>query len=238
MFIRVIRFWQVWVNVPWVVNRKFEFALGQASQYVSGRLLDVGCKKKPYRKLYAEAVRSHIGVDLTLPHGERGEEAASRAMGPDVLTDAHHLPFRSASFDTVICTHVFVHLKEPSQAVGEMSRVLREGGHLVLSARQMWHVYVAEDYFRFTGHGLRYLAEKNGLEVLEILGVGGFLARLGVKLIYFLHSLNRRWLRFFTEVPLGILIVLIQGLFYFLDSIFPTPNDVVFNVLVARKGPQ
>ena len=238
MFTRVIHFWQVWVHSCWLVNRKFEFALSQASQYVGGRLLDVGCGPRPYRKLYAESVGRHIGVDLTLPPGKGGEEAASRAMGPDVLTDAHHLPFHSESFDTVLCTHVLVRLKEPSQAIGEMSRVLREGGYLVLSARQMWHVYVAEDYFRFTEYGLRYLAEKNGLEVLEVLGVGGFFARLGVKLIYFLHSLNRRWLRFFTEVPLGILIVLIQGLFYILDSIFPTPNDVVFNVLVARKGPQ
>lgn len=238
MFTRVIHFWQVWVDLPWLTDRKFEFALSQASPYVIGRLLDVGCNRKPYRKLYAESVRRHIGVDFTIPAGKPGEEAASRAMGPDVLTDAHHLPFCSESFDTVLCTHVLVHLKEPSQAIGEMSRVLREGGCLVLSARQMWHVYIAEDYFRFTESGLRYLAEKNGLEVLEVFGVGGFFSRLGVKLTYFLHSLNRRWLRFFTTVPLGILIVFIQGLFYFLDSIFPTPNDVVFNVLVARKGSQ
>ena len=238
MLAKVLHFWQVWVHLPWLVNRKFEFALSQASQYVGGRLLDVGCGQKPYRKFYSESVGSHIGVDLTIPHGKPGEEAASRAIGPDVLADGHHLPFRSTSFDTVICTHVLVHFKEPSQAVGEMSRVLREGGQLVLSARQMWHVYVAEDYFRFTEYGLRYLAEKNGLEVLEVFGVGGFFARLGVKLTYFLLSLNRRWLRFFTEIPLGLLIVLIQGVFYFLDSIFPTPNDVVFNVLVARKGSQ
>lgn len=238
MLTRVIRFWQVWVKLPWVVDRKFDFALSQARQYVGGRLLDVGCGAKPYRKLYAASVDRHIGVDFTIPDGNREEEVASRAMGPDVLADGQHLPFRSTSFDTVLCTHVFVHFKEPSQAMGEMSRVLREGGHLVLSARQMWHVYVAEDYFRFTENGLRHLAKKNGLEVLQVFGVGGFFARLGAKLSYFLHSLNRRKLRFFIEVPLGILIVFIQGLFYFLDSIFPTQNDVVFNVLVARKGSQ
>ncbi len=238
MFTRVIHIWQVWVHVPWLVYRKFEFALSQARQHVSGRLLDVGCGPKPYRKLYAESVDRHIGVNLTLPHGKRGEGVASRAMGPDVLADGQHLPFRSTSFDTVLCTHVLVHLKEPSQAIGERSRVLREGGYLVLSARQMWHVYVAEDYFRFTEYRLRYLAEKNGLEVLQVFGVGGFFSRLGVKLTYFLDSLNRRWLRFFTEVPLEILTVFRQRLFYFLYSIFPTPNDVVFNVLVARKGSQ
>ncbi len=109
MFTRVIHFWQVWVNLPWLTDRKFEFALSQASQYVGGRLLDVGCGIKPYRKLYAESVGRHIGVDFTFPNGKPREEIASRAIGPDVLADGQHLPFRSTSFDTVICTHVFVH---------------------------------------------------------------------------------------------------------------------------------
>ena len=82
MLTRVIRFWQVWVKLPWLVDRKFEFALSQARQYVSGRLLDVGCGQKPYRQLYAESVGTHIGVDFTIPDGKGGEEVASRAMGP------------------------------------------------------------------------------------------------------------------------------------------------------------
>lgn len=46
--------------------------------------------------------------------------------------DAHHLPFGDASFDTVVCTFSLCNIPDPHQAVGEMRRVLRPGGRLVL----------------------------------------------------------------------------------------------------------
>jgi 2-polyprenyl-3-methyl-5-hydroxy-6-metoxy-1,4-benzoquinol methylase len=153
----------------------------------------------------------------------------------EVYGDAHALPFRSEAFDTVLCTHVLVHLKEPHQAIGEMARVLKRGGCLILSARQMWHVYTPQDYYRFTASGLRYLAQQHGLEVIAVVPVGGFIGRLGVKLTYWLHSLNRRAVRWATEIPLGLLILVTQGTFYLLDALLPTPDDVIFNVLVARR---
>ncbi|MDP9069206.1 MAG: class I SAM-dependent methyltransferase [Actinomycetota bacterium] len=46
--------------------------------------------------------------------------------------DAHHLPFVDASFDTVVCTYSLCNIPDPHRAVGEMKRVLRPGGQLVL----------------------------------------------------------------------------------------------------------
>lgn len=46
--------------------------------------------------------------------------------------DAHHLPFDDASFDTAVCTFSLCNIPDPHQAVGEMRRVLRPGGSLVL----------------------------------------------------------------------------------------------------------
>jgi SAM-dependent methyltransferase len=197
--------------------------------YVEGELLDVGCGQKPYKDLYHGAVTRHIGVDRL------SSSASACEAEVDVFGDAHALPFSARSFDTVLCTHVLVHLQEPDQAMREIRRVLKKGGHLILSARQMWHVYTPEDYHRFTASGLRYLAQKHGFEVIELTGVGGFVGRVGVKLVYFLHSLNRSRVRWLTEVPLGLMILATQVAFYVLDGIFGTPNDVVFNILVARK---
>ena len=221
----LVAFWNRWVHEPWVVNRPFERVLRQYRGYVQGRLLDVGCGRKPYRTLYAKRVSWHLGVDIPRsPHHTA-----------DVFGDAQALPFRSASFDTVLCTHVLVHVPEPHQAIGEMSRVLKAGGVLILSARQMWHVYTPRDYYRFTAVGLRYLAEQHGLEVVSVIPVGGWWGRSGVKLTYWLHSLNRRSIRWLTEIPLGAVILATQAVCYCLDQLLFTADDVVFNILITRK---
>ena len=45
---------------------------------------------------------------------------------------AHELPFAEASFDTVLCTFGLCAIPDPAAAVGEMVRVLRPGGRLIL----------------------------------------------------------------------------------------------------------
>nr|WP_083661293.1 methyltransferase domain-containing protein [Actinophytocola xanthii] len=46
--------------------------------------------------------------------------------------DAHALPFPEASFDMVVCTFGLCAIPDVEAAVGEMARVLRPGGRLVL----------------------------------------------------------------------------------------------------------
>ena len=46
--------------------------------------------------------------------------------------DAEHLPFDDASFDTVVCALSLCTIPSPDAAVGEMRRVLRPGGRLLL----------------------------------------------------------------------------------------------------------
>ena len=46
---------------------------------------------------------------------------------PDVIADAHNLPFRDASFEFTRCWHVLEHLKNPHQALREIRRVSDHG---------------------------------------------------------------------------------------------------------------
>jgi ubiquinone/menaquinone biosynthesis C-methylase UbiE len=46
--------------------------------------------------------------------------------------DAHGLPFDDASFDTVVCTFGLCAIPDHTKAIGEMTRVLRPGGRLIL----------------------------------------------------------------------------------------------------------
>ncbi|HEY5383489.1 MAG TPA: class I SAM-dependent methyltransferase [Candidatus Paceibacterota bacterium] len=89
------------------------------------------------------------------------------ARNPDIVGDAHALPFGAAHFEVVVCSEVFEHLQNPPQAVGEMWRVLKPGGLLVLTTRFIFPVHDAPgDYWRFTPYGLRLLFSQ--WEILEI----------------------------------------------------------------------
>jgi ubiquinone/menaquinone biosynthesis C-methylase UbiE len=46
--------------------------------------------------------------------------------------DAERLPFDDASFDTVVCALSLCSIPSPGAAIGEMRRVLRPGGRLLL----------------------------------------------------------------------------------------------------------
>jgi ubiquinone/menaquinone biosynthesis C-methylase UbiE len=61
-------------------------------------------------------------------HSSHGLERRSEYL----LADAEYLPFVDASFDGALMVASLHHLQDPARALGEMRRVLRDGGVLVL----------------------------------------------------------------------------------------------------------
>jgi SAM-dependent methyltransferase len=149
-----------------------------------GRLLDVGCGNARYRG-FLPAVDRYVGYDL--------DTAAAR---PDVCGAADRLPFREASFDSVLFTQVLEHVPSPDTALREIHRILRPGGRMLLSAPQHWRIHEAPyDFWRFTRFGLERLLGDVGFEIEELSAQGGvwrlvgqavnnaIVARLGAGLI-------------------------------------------------------
>jgi len=123
------------------------------SQHGSDELtLDLGCANSPYSRYF----NKRIGFDI-----KKGE-------GVDVVGDAHNLPFGDNKFDAILCTEVLEHLHSPQVAIAEMKRVLKKGGHLILSTRFIFPIHDApDDFYRYTKYGLKYLF-KEGWEILEL----------------------------------------------------------------------
>ncbi len=98
-----------------------------------GIALEVGCGSG--RLLFN--LKNHyarvIGSDFSL--GQLKSAKETNGDDPD-LTQAQiaNLPFKDGTFDLVLCVRVIQHLDQQQQeeAIGEMSRVLKEGGRLVL----------------------------------------------------------------------------------------------------------
>lgn len=83
---------------------------------------------------------------------------------PDIFADASRLPLHDASIDTVILLEVLEHLRHPAQVLSEIARVLRPGGHLLLTMPFLYPVHDApHDYQRYTCHGLARELEAAGL---------------------------------------------------------------------------
>jgi SAM-dependent methyltransferase len=149
----------LFVNPFYFARRELLRAMQALGPELRGRVLDVGCGSRPYESLVA--AREYVGLELDTPENRRGKKA-------DLFYDGHKLPFPDASFDAVICNQVLEHVFEPDAFVGEIARVLRGGGRLLLTVPFVWDEHEQpRDYGRYSSFGLAALLTRNGLRVLR-----------------------------------------------------------------------
>ena len=160
------------------------FTLHRATQelidaHAAGVCLDVGSGRAPYRDLLASRCERVVTLDI-----ER------RTEDVDLIGDIQNLEgIAEESYDTVVCTQVLEHLPRPWDALGEIRRVLRPGGKLILSVPHLPAIHEApHDYYRYTRYGLASLCEGAALESLEIREAGGLLSFVGHGASYALMS--------------------------------------------------
>jgi len=197
-----------------------------AQLYASGLLLDVGCGNKPYKNIFVSKVNSYVGVDVA--------DSPHRKVTPEVYGYALNLPFKNASFDTVLCTQVLDDLPEPGLAIKEMSRVLKKGGYLILTAPQSWGIHDApHDYYRFTKFGLAYLIQCADLSMVECEVRGGFWAMVGQHMSsHFFYKFGRYS---FLKVIIVPLCAILQRIALLLDRLDYSDNYTLGYTLVAKK---
>lgn len=127
--------------------------------HMKGRLLDVGCGRKPYRDMFA--VDEYVGLEIDTPQNRADKRA-------DYFYDGVLFPFTDHGFDGVVCNQVLEHVFTPNQFLGEIRRVLKPGGVLLLTVPFVWDEHEQpRDYARYSSFGLKSLLEKNGFEVVS-----------------------------------------------------------------------
>lgn len=113
------------------------FLLGDGRSWVCsqaiGRVLEVAIGTGRNLPFYSRDT-DLTGIDFSAAMLARARQAADE-LDVDValqLADAQHLPFDDGRFDTVVCTLALSSIPEPALAIGEMYRVLRGGGRLLV----------------------------------------------------------------------------------------------------------
>lgn len=141
----------------------------------SGEILDVGCGSSKI----LESIPAGVGLDVSMR-----KLRYRRALGNDlVAATLFALPFRSKSFDQLICSQVIEHVPRDEVFLHEFHRVLKPGGILIVGtpdyARLSWRIieklygilmpgaYADEHITHYTFAGLRSLLEENGFDYVD-----------------------------------------------------------------------
>jgi SAM-dependent methyltransferase len=157
-------------------------------------LLDAGCGEGRHCFGALERGARVVGIDLDEASLRAGSGAlASRGqelgrLSAMLQADAFRLPFRSETFDRVICAEVMEHVHDFRGAARELARVTRPGGRVAVTipTATSEHLYlrVGDDYFESPGGHIRIFRPR---ELARGLAAAG-LYTTGVGFAHALHT--------------------------------------------------
>ncbi|MDO5738921.1 MAG: class I SAM-dependent methyltransferase [Ornithinimicrobium sp.] len=117
------------------------------------RVLDAGCGSGPLSADLRDRGALVSGFDLSPAMVALARERLGAEVDLKVADLAERLPYEDDSFDVVVCSLALHYLKDWVAPLTELRRVLRPGGHLVVSvphpAAYLFN-YQGSDYFALT----------------------------------------------------------------------------------------
>jgi SAM-dependent methyltransferase len=160
--------------------------------------------------------------------------------------DGCDMDFDDQSFDTVINVQVLEHVFEPIRMVAEIGRVLKRGGHAVFVVPATSTMHMAPHYHcNFSRYWIEEAMDRAGLEIVELVPVGGVWSTTASHLFFFfLQSMRyegmsdariRRGAAFFLLWPFMALFALVClpiSLVFALGDLAEEPNN---HLVVARR---
>ena len=152
----------------------FNFIKSSLSLF-SGKILDVGCGKMPYKKYILEnsKVTEYIGLDI--------DDALiyDKKIKPDYTWDGIRMPFENDTFECAIGTEVLEHCPNPEIILKEIYRVLKPGGVFLFTVPFLWNLHeVPHDEYRYTPFSLERHLKNSGFRDVTIKATGGWHASM------------------------------------------------------------
>jgi SAM-dependent methyltransferase len=130
-------------------DRSTDSIVALADPAPADRLLDIACGPGYLTMALAQRAAGAVGLDATdkFIFGAAGEAARRGITNVHfVIGDVMRLAFRDSSFDLVACKMAFHHFPEPAAVLGQMARVTRPGGKIIIADLLTWEDPQRADY--------------------------------------------------------------------------------------------
>ena len=157
-----------------------------ASIPVGQRILDAGAGELQYKRFCAHL--DYVSQDFAQYDGLG--DGAGLQWGTwdqsqlDIVSDITNIPEPDASFDAVMCIEVLEHLPDPIRALRELTRLLKPGGTLIITAPFCCLTHFSP-HFYYTGysrHFYEYWLGELGFEIEDMQWNGNYFEYLAQEL--------------------------------------------------------
>ncbi len=223
-------FFGLFFNPFFFARRELVRHIGLCASAMTGKILDVGCGKKPYQKLFTNA-GEYIGMDIEISGHDHSQEEI------DVFYDGKTFPFADQSIDSVLTNQVFEHVFNPHEFISEINRVLKSEGQLLITVPFVWDEHEQPfDYGRYSSFGIKHILEKHDFEILKQYKSGtGIQAVIQLINLYIYKKFYSRHRP--LNYVLTVLFISPFNLLGFLLSVYKRKDSDLFldNVILARK---
>lgn len=207
------------ISTPW--HQLAAGLLNSDSDLKARRVLEIGCGRGGFARWLELQGAQLVAADFSEAALRMAQEHFSDSSIHWTQQDIQRLTFPDESFDTVISCETVEHVPRPRQALGELTRVLRSGGTLILTCPNylgsmgLYRLYLRLTGRRFTEEGqpinqfvtapvILYWLRSAGLAVEDFRGHGHYLPvpgrpplraeildRFGILRLFALHTAFR-----------------------------------------------
>jgi SAM-dependent methyltransferase len=147
-------------------------------------ILDIGCATGALLERFRERGWHALGVEICTPSAEYARQVRNLDVRTLPLIENHFPP---AAFDVVLASHLIEHLNDPAAFVQEVHRILRPGGHFLVTTpniagfqarlfKSRWRSAIFDHLYLFSIKTLSQLLTQRGFTIAKTRTWGGLAA--------------------------------------------------------------
>ena len=235
--VRTLRIYARTVNPVASIARRFIRHSGSLGIRATG-CLDIGAGTAPYEAVIQRAFETVHYIAMDIAPSDRCS----------LVGDGCALPFTNEALDLIVSFDVIQHVATPARMLDEAMRVLKPGGHILLTFPFLYAECDFHDYQRWTMEGMSVELINRNFEIILAHRRGGAFFAAACALNWAIqHSIpgqRRFWRASRTPASMlrsGLLILLtiptnlLSWVALFLDHILATRGLYVGGAILARK---
>ena len=169
-----------------LLNREKWLKRNLAKLKKGSKILDAGAGELQYKK-YCKHLK-YVSQDLGQYTGENLNEGLQTGTWDNsklnIVSDIINIPVKDQSFDAIMCIEVLEHIKEPSLAIKEFSRIIKKGGKLIITAPFCSLTHFAPYYYGngYSKYWYEEILKKNGFTIIKLSTNGNYFDYLAQEL--------------------------------------------------------